>query len=387
MIIFTEPDPEVRSKIAPGLGGGNGLATASDIGELKTLLDASGNKVDVVVLGPGIKSGEAFRFADSLQRSSPEVSVVLISHESSPELFHAALRAGVRDVVGTKAGAQVLAESVARALDLSKGLRGRNGQLDEKRDASAKVVTVFSGKGGCGKSFVSSNLAIVLARATGKEVALVDLDLSSGDLAIMLQLTPEWTIHDAAEHIDGLDSDELLGYMTPHISGTRLLAAPFEPALAEKISGNAVKTVIEVLRNSFSYVIIDGPASFNEHLLSALDETDECILLASMDVPSIKSVKVSLATLAQLGIPRERLRLVLNRADSRVGLHLSEVEKSLGTRIDVALPSSRDVPLSINQGLPLAIHNRRSPMIKALEDLARMIVGAGDESRRRFSRR
>ncbi|MGH9198727.1 MAG: AAA family ATPase, partial [Acidimicrobiia bacterium] len=177
-----------------------------------------------------------------------------------------------------------------------------------------------------------------------------------------------------------LDADELRGYMTRHSSGVKVLAAPFEPQLAETISGGAVQRILRVLRDSFPYVVVDGPASLNEHVLAALDETDECILMTSLDVPSIKNVKVSLQTLEQLGIGRNRIRLVMNRADSKVGLNLSEVEKSLGTHIDVAVPSSRDVPLSVNQGTPLAIQNKRSPVIGAVAKLADMVVAESSKS-------
>jgi pilus assembly protein CpaE len=116
-------------------------------------------------------------------------------------------------------------------------------------------------------------------------------------------------------------------------------------------------------------VVVDAPCSFTDQILAALDESDICILVGSMDVPSIKNMKLSLSTLAALGFDRSRIKVVLSRADSKVGLHLGEVEKTLGTRIDVAIPSSRDVPLSVNQGVPLAIQGRKSPVVSAIAGL------------------
>jgi pilus assembly protein CpaE len=259
-------------------------------------------------------------------------------------------------------------------------LRGRVVSTPTSNDADAgvdgKVITVFSSKGGCGKSFVSSNLAVALAQKTGHEVAMVDLDLQFGDLAIMLQLFPARTIYDAAQNLDRLDADALKGYLTPHRGQVFLLAAPLEPGLSETISAESVAKIIRLMKHNYKYVIVDTPPSFTDHVLAALDESDESVLITSMDVPSIKNLKLSLQTLELLGFGRDRIRLVLNRADSKVGLRVQEVEKTLGTRIDVSIPSSREVPLSINRGTPLILEDPRSPVVAAIMKLVE-IIGAG----------
>jgi pilus assembly protein CpaE len=237
-----------------------------------------------------------------------------------------------------------------------------------------KVITVFSSKGGCGKSFVSTNLAVALAQKTGEEVALIDLDLQFGDLAIMLQLFPARTIYDAAQNLDRLDADALKGYLTPHRGQVFLLAAPLEPGLSETISAESVAKIIRLMKRLYKYVIIDTPPSFTDHVLAALDESDESVLITSMDVPSIKNLKLSLQTLELLGFGRDRIRLILNRADAKVGLRVQEVEKTLGTRIDVPIPSSREVPLSINRGTPLILEDPKSPVVSSIMRLVDIIA-------------
>lgn len=380
MIVITEPNRRFRTSVVEQLSkfkepsSKNGLVEVAEAGELERIVSNGAGDVEVALIGPGLAAQDALSLASRLQAQAPEVSVILISAGLSGELLHAALRAGVRDVLPQSFTSAQLNEAVERALGLSRSLRGRGGLPSENAASRGKVVVVFSGKGGCGKSFVSTNLAVLIAQTTGQEVALVDLDLQSGDLAIMLQLSPKWTIQDASSRLEGLDAEELAGYLTPHQSGVRLLAAPFEPQDADGITGSAVHAVLGILRDSFKYVVVDGPSSFNDPVLAAIDESDECVLMTSMDVPSIKNLKMSLRTLTQLGVDRERLRLVLNRADSKVGLHLKEVEESLGTSIDVSLPSSRDVPLSINQGVPLALQNRKSPVVPALATLAEIVT-------------
>jgi pilus assembly protein CpaE len=182
-------------------------------------------------------------------------------------------------------------------------------------------------------------------------------------------------MYDAAQNLMRLDAEALKGYLTPYRQLVHLLAAPLEPGLAETISADAASTIIRMLKQSFRYVVIDTPPSFTDHVLAALDESDDAVLLTTMDVPSIKNLKLSLQTLEMLGIGRDRIRLVLNRADSKVGLRIPEVEKTLRTRVDVSLPSSRDVPLSINRGTPLVTDDPKSPVAQALVKLAEIVTG------------
>jgi pilus assembly protein CpaE len=204
---------------------------------------------------------------------------------------------------------------------------------------------------------------------------LVDLDLQFGDLAIMLQLFPARTIFDAAGSLDRLDAEAIRGYLTPHRGKVFLLAAPLEPGLSETISADAVAQIIRLLKESFKFVVVDTPPSFTDHVLAALDESDECVLMTSMDVPSIKNMKLSLQTLQLLGFGRERIRLVLNRADSKVGLTVQAVEKTLGTTVDVSIPSSRDVSVSINRGTPLVLDNPKSPVVASIYRLLEIVGG------------
>lgn len=373
MIVIVDPDPGFRSKTTAELG----RPGVQELAGLVNLAAAGLSPGSVVVLGPHLEPADQLRAAHDMQTTAPGVSVVLVAESLTPEVLQRAMRAGVKDVVPLGAPAGALRDAVNRAEALSRQAQGG----PQGPDAAARphcLVTVFSTKGGCGKSVVASNLAILLADRTGEGVALVDLDLESGDLAIMLGLLPAWTIYDAAEHLERLDEETLRAYLTPHPSGVALLAAPLDPALAATVSPEAVRRILRTMMAIFPYIIVDGPAAFTDQVLAALDESDVCILVGSMDVPSIKNLKLGLSTLAKLGIPRERIKVVLNRADSKVGLNVGEVEKTLGSRIDVAIPSTRDVPLSVNQGSPLATQGRRSAVVNAIAELLAAIKLPGD---------
>lgn len=368
MIATIGTDRRFHSRVTRLFPDRENVGHASDVGEIESSLAAADTDLDVLVFGPEVPVTDVLETARWLRTRGTPTAVLAIVESVTQELLRSALRAGVTDLLAADATDDELREALVDAEAVTRAQRGSHGSASDRGDRG-KIVTVFSTKGGSGKSVVATNLALLLRQRTGASVVLVDLDLQSGDLAIMLQLMPAWTIYDATENIDRLDIDALRGYLTPHQGGISLLAAPLEPVLADTVSGAAVHTVLELLSQAFDYVVVDGPAFFTDQVLAALDTTDECVLVASMDVPSVKNLKLSLGTFQQLGFARDRLHLVLNRADSKVGLRIQEVEKSLDTRIDVSIPSSREVPLSVNQGTPLADGKGRSAVVAAINQL------------------
>jgi pilus assembly protein CpaE len=379
MIVLADPDRRFQARVSDAIGRKDDFQIVDSVLLLDKVLHDKAGQVMVVVLGPNLGMEESLEVSRRVQTTMSDVSVVLVANALTPDVLQQAIRSGVRDVLPAAFTTAQLVDTITRAEALAMQIRGRVGAMPTMPEAGEitdhKVITVFSSKGGCGKSFVSTNLAVALSQRTGEEVALVDLDLQFGDLAIMLQLFPARTIYDAAQNLDRLDADALKGYLTPHRGEVFLLAAPLEPGLSETISAESVAKIIRLMKRNYKYVIVDTPPSFTDHVLAALDESDESVLITSMDVPSIKNLKLSLQTLELLGFGRDRIRLILNRADSKVGLRVQEVEKTLGTRIDVSIPSSREVPLSINRGTPLILEDPKSPVVASIMKLVD-IIGA-----------
>jgi pilus assembly protein CpaE len=370
MIVLTDPDPGFHGRVAGQLR--DEVVDAGNLDKLEAMLTQHHGEVDVVLLGPGVRAADAVKLAERVQKRAPEVSVLLVADALTSDVLTSAMRAGVRDILPAEFTGAQLADAVGRAQTLSRQIRERAGAPsdDGGDEPECEIITVFSSKGGVGKSFLATNLGVLLAERTGQDVALVDLDLQFGDLAIMLQLFPARTMYDAAQNIQHLDADALTGYLAAHRSGVKLLAAPFEPGLAETIPADAVQRILRMLKQRARYIVVDCPAAFSEHVVAALDESDRAVLVTSMDVPSIKNLKLALQTLDLLGFARERIRLVLNRADTEVGLRVQEVEKTLGTTVDVSIPSGREVPLSINRGMPLVQEAQYSPVVLAISQLA-----------------
>jgi pilus assembly protein CpaE len=362
MSVIVEVDPTRAETLRSALGPG--VPVLATIDDLRRHLDAHPGE-DAVVLGPSIDQDSAFSLSDSMRIARPSMGIVLVRRRIDTPLLVDALRAGVREVVEERNLAGVN-DAVKRVRDVAAAMRQRSNHDDGEDSGRGVVVTVFSAKGGCGKTTLASNLAASLADNGRREVCLVDLDLNFGDVAIVLQLFPAHTLADAVPLMENLDLPAVTALLTPHSPGLSALVAPVEPGSAETVPAALITTIIGLLREQFAYVVIDTPPAFTDHVLAAFDQSDLIALLATLDIPALKNLKLTLETLDLLNYPRERLRVVLNRADSKVGLALSEVEKTLKVPIALHIPSSRAVPASINRGVPILLDDPNHPVSLAI---------------------
>lgn len=373
MTTLIEHDPTVAGTLRGAVGEDVVLFDALD--RLRDHLEQDPDE-DVVVVGPSVDLTAALHLAEIMRVSRPSLGVVLVRRRVDTSVLADSLRAGVREVAEERDLAGLNA-AVRRAREVARALRHQAGQ-PEAGPASRKgrLVTVFSAKGGCGKTTVSTNIATILA-GMGRRVCLVDLDLAFGDVAIALQLMPSHTIADAVPLEATLDAEGVQGLLTTHSSGVKALVAPVQPDAKETISAALVGHLLEVLKAEFDVVVVDTPPAFDDQVLQAFDHTDVLILLATLDVPALKNLKLTLETLELLNFPRDRWQLVMNRADSKVGLSINDVEKALQVPIVGQIPSSRDVPASINRGVTIATDDPRHPVSQALRQLVEEHVLAG----------
>ena len=372
MIVVVEPD--ALSQEALNAAAGSAAVVVSDLDSAYRRINEAPD-VELVLIGPHVEIESALALAEAMRLSRPTLGVVLVRARIDTGTLTDALRAGVRDVVKERDQAGISA-AVLRTLELARAARQQAGMAvaDGEPSELGRLITVFSAKGGAGKTTLSTNLAAALADGGKREVCLVDLDLAFGDVAIALQLFPAHTLSDAVPMMDSLDAQAVTALLTPHSPGLTTLVAPVEPGAADSIPAPLVGRVLRVLRQLFQFVVVDTPPAFTDHVLAAFDESDYVALLATLDIPALKNLKLTLETLDLLNYPRDRWRVVLNRADSKVGLQLAEVEKTLRVPISVEIPSSRSVPASINRGVPLVLDEPGHPVSVAIKRFAETLA-------------
>jgi pilus assembly protein CpaE len=374
-------DQAVSARLAMLVGVGT--ASYSTIDELAGALDGNAT---VVVLGPSFIDPIELTAAEQLLAARRELAAIMVTEELSTDVLQRALRAGVKDVLQSPVEAHELqgaVDRVARTIAPVSGVVTTSPGDAASEGELGRVVMVFSTKGGSGKSVIASNLAVLLAQRSDKPVVLVDADLQFGDVAVMLKLTPQHTIVDAVSSLDRMDATMLRELLATHgPEGLLVLPAPLEPAFADQIGASEMVRIVETLRTFAGHVVIDTPAYFNDVVLGLIEVSDDVLLVAGMDIPNIKNVKIGLQTLRLLNTPMEKLRLILNRANSKVRLDSSEVERTLGVKADALIPSDIVVPQSVNRGEPVVYSAPRSSVTKAFEALADDFIPAPSKKRR-----
>lgn len=335
----------------------------------------------LVVIGPDTPLGDALTFASTLRLIRPAVGVILAREYVDVSLLTQALRAGIREVVPAADGA-ALSAACHRSHEVSMRLLS-TGPPEVPSSREGQIVTVFAAKGGCGKTTFAINLAVALASSGDHRVCLVDLDLSFGDVAISVQLDPARTITDGLPmegHLDQTGAESLLTRYQPNLE---MLLAPTTPGDAERVPPSLVGELLMVLRTIYDYVVVDTPAQFSEHVLTAMDSSAHHVLLTTPDVPALKNLRITLDMLDLLSYPRQIRSVVLNRSDSKVGLTLEDVERVVRWPIAAHIPSSRDIPVSINKGVPLVLSSPGHPASQAIAKFAQIrLLGPAVEQAR-----
>lgn len=349
-------------------------------------VDAIANlQPDLVAIGPGVEFDEWVGIAQAFDRGHPEIAVVLVA-DPTPKLWEAALRSGVREVLAPKADDADVRAIFERALGTA--VRRKENLLGgATRGPAGHVVQVMGPKGGVGKTTVSTNLAVGLATVAPRETVLVDLDLQFGDVAHALRLEPDRTSADALKAGADRDITTLKAFLTPHPSGLYVLCAPDSPAEVDEMEPERVARMVKALGEAFPFVVLDTGSGLDEFTLAAGEMATDFVLVAVTDVPSVRCMRKEVEALDQIGMTTQRRHFVLNRSDRQVGLSFIDIEETVGMSIDVAVPSSVVVTVSMNQGSPLLTNEEISPSSDALFQLVTRFAEVPADVASRYSKR
>ena len=370
-----EGESELRAALeAPG-SGLEIVAWAAEVREALPNLD--GDDVHAILLGAGNDGDPVAALLEtdvSVIRLRTQAPVVLLVPEAHPEIVETAFTAGVDDVLVLPQLPETISFAIRKARET--GARAGSHATHDPGVPHGSVVTVFSPKGGTGKTVLSTNLSAVLAQRSGQRVLLIDLDLQFGDAAIMLGLDPQRTMHELVEAPGTLDAGKLAGYTTRHRSGLDVLAAPVRPEDAELVSESKVMQLLEVAREAYDIVVVDTSPFFYGPMLAVLRQTDQVLMLCGLDVPTLKNVKLSLRTLEMLGFPAAKTRLVLNRVTPKVGLTKADVEGVLGLGVSFEIPNDPVVAPAVNSGAVAALTHADSEFAQAVARIAEALEPA-----------
>jgi pilus assembly protein CpaE len=348
----------------------HGSAAFRDMDQLRSHLEQAPHEF-AVVIGPSIAQELAAEFAQWARVQRPDLGVILLRNTVDSNALAMALRSGMREVVNARDLAGVTtavqrARSVANAIgqtlmdEAEAAAAAAKARIEAEAAAAAaaaeepqgKVLTVFSTKGGVGKSLLAVNTAVSLADQ-GHDVCLLDLDVNNGDVAIMLQLTPSRNVNDVVAFRGSIDEGAVDSLLTKYSDNLAVIAAPVHLDSPDQASSEELGALLHCLKGMFDFVVVDTSGVFDDQALAALDRSDRILLIGTLDIPALKGLKLATSTLDLLNYPRETWQFVLNRADGKVGLSTEEYETTLGLKADCSLVSSREVLAAVNRGEPL----------------------------------
>jgi pilus assembly protein CpaE len=362
-----EPDVAQASILQAML---HGSVSFRDMDALRDHLEATPNEF-AVVIGPSVAADFAAEFAQWARVQRPDLGVILLRTTVDSEALALALRSGMREVVGARdlagvttavqrarsvasaIGQTLMGEAQAAANAVKAEIAAEAAAAQAAADAPVgRLHTVFSTKGGVGKSLVATNIAVAMADA-GSRVCLVDLDVNSGDVAIMLQLNPTRTINDLAGFQGVVDDGAVDSVLTKYSDNLSIVAAPIRLDSPEQATAEDIGKLLDALKYRFDAVVVDTSGVFDDQALTALDRSDTIVLVGTLDIPALKGLKLATNTLNLLNFGKDSWRFVLNRADGRVGLSVDEYESTLGLKAALTLVSANEVLNAVNRGEPL----------------------------------
>lgn len=354
---------EIRSALQEAEGGARLLAGGDDPEQVYEQIVHLRPSAAVITLGPNLEQGLAL--IERLTNEAVPTALICAAQDASPELILRSMRAGAREFLRLPIIKEEFVTVIARTAEFC-------ATRVETPKKKGRMVAVFSSKGGCGTTFMATNLAAAINQPT----VLVDLNLQAGDLPLFLGVEAKYSIADLVENRARMDDSLLSSYVTPYSSNLALMAAPREADSADDIEPEHVFEALERLRERYDYVVLDPQHTFDAITLAALDQADDIVLVLTLDIPAIRSAQRALEIFDRLGYPRKKVRIVVNRWSKQIDLDLRHVEKFLGEPVVGFVPSDyQPVVNSINLGQPLVLSDSTSKIAVEIKRIAATILG------------
>ena len=390
-VLVVDDIPETRDHLTKLLGFESDIDVVGSAASGREALEMAVRlHPDVVLMDINMPDMDGIAATEQLSSAVPAAAVVMMSVQGEADYLRRSMLAGAREFLVKPFSSDELTASIrqvsARERDKQSrmalapaGTSGGSGKIAGGERESGLVVAVFSPKGGVGRTTVAVNLAIAAATELGQRVVIMDGSFQFGDVGVLLNLNPKSkSIADLVPEIEaaGGEIESIDTFVIDHTSGVRVLLAPPTPEMAELVTAKGVRKVLETLRATHDLVVVDCTAFFNDTTLAILDAADVILTMLSLEITSIKNMRLFLEVAEQLGYENGKVRLVLNRADSALGIRVADVEHSIGRKVDETIVSDgRSVVYALNRGIPFFLSNREAQVSQDILRLARSVVG------------
>lgn len=331
---------------------------------------------DILLMDINMPVMDGITATETISLKYPKAAIIIMSVQGEQEYLKKAMVAGAREYMVKPFSTDELVNTIRKVYDFEQKRRVQMAEPSMVRDMQRdpQLIAVFSTKGGVGKTTIATNLAVGLAKETRKKVVIVDMDLQFGDVAVMLNVIPKRTITELIQDINQMEPELLESYLVTHPTGVKVLPCPTRPEYAELITGSHVEKILSILKQKYDYIVIDTPPFFHETTLTALDLCHQILLIVATDLPTIKNVKLGLEVLDSLHL-KGKVKLVLNRSSSDIGIRCEDMEESLGLKVAAHVPSDgRTVITSVNKGNPFIVASPGTKISESIEELARMVM-------------
>jgi pilus assembly protein CpaE len=384
-VLVVDDIPETRDHLTKLLGFETDIEVIGSAASGREAIQlASKLHPDVVLMDINMPDMDGIAATEQLATSAPNTAVVMMSVQGEADYLRRSMLAGAREFLVKPFSSDELTASIRQVSSREREKASRIGVAvpvspngTGKGDEGGRVVAIFSPKGGVGRTTLAVNLAVASAMELDQRVIIMDGSFQFGDVGVLLNLNPKSnSIADLIPVIEQGEIDSIDPFVQVHSSGVRVLLAPPTPEMAETITTAGVKQALDVLRRHFDLVVVDCTAFFNDTTLAILDAADVILTMLTLEITSIKNMRLFLEVAEQLGYESGKVRLVLNRADSTLGIRVTDVENSIGRKVDETIVSDgRSVVYALNRGIPFFVSNREAQVSQDVLRLARTVVG------------
>jgi pilus assembly protein CpaE len=393
-VLIVDDIPETRDHLAKLLGFETDIEVAGAAASGREAIEMAGRLTpDVILMDINMPDMDGIAATERLSAEVPGAAVVMMSVQGEADYLRRSMLAGAREFLVKPFSSDELTSSIRQVytrereklsriavqLPSSSGTQTPKSAVSEPRngDQQGRIVAVFGPKGGVGRTTLAVNMAVAAATELGQRTCLVDASFQFGDVGVLLNLNPKnKSIADLIPELESGEPESLDTFIINHSAGIRVLLAPPSPEMAELITPHAIKRMLEALRATHDLVVVDCMSSFNETTLAILDLADTVLTMLSLEITSIKNIRLFLEVAEQLGYGADKVRLVLNRADSSLGIRVADVEHSIGRRVDHTIVSDgRSVVYALNRGVPFFLSNREAQVSQDVLRLASAVVG------------